>query len=105
MARKRKWLKMNELIKSLEEWENAYLKLKNEIENAGLPYCDSYKDEYWFNVQVFNQKISGGWNSLTYGYNGLDKQVRDAFDKYGQLTLQLKVVINLEIWATCFENQ
>lgn len=104
MARKRKWMKMNGTINSLRDWEEVYSKLRNEIESAGIPYCDSCSDKDWFRVQVFNQKISGGWNSLAYGYNGLDKRVRDAFERYGILTLKLQVVINLEMWAAYSES-
>lgn len=105
MARKRKWLKMNETINSLEDWKKIYSKLKYEIENIGIPYHDSYDDEYWFKVQVFNQKISGGWNSLAYGYSELDKKVKDAFERYGTRTLKLKVVINLEMWAAKVDSE
>lgn len=104
MSRKRKWLKMNESINSLEEWEEAYSKLRNEIEGSGLTFCSAYDEEYWFKVQVLSQKVSGGWNSLAYGYNELDRKVKDAFERYGTLTLKLKVIINLEMWKVNSEN-
>ena len=105
MPRKRKWLKMNETISSLEDWKGIYSELKHKIESTGIPYHDSYDDEYWFKVQVFNQKISGGWNSLAYGYNKLDKKVKDIFERYGTRTLKLKVVINLEMWAAKVDSE
>ena len=100
MARKRKWLKMNETINSLEEWEDVYSKLKTEIEKTGLTYCSSFDKEYWFKVQVYSQKVSGGWSSLALGYSGLDKKVKDAFKRYRILKLRLNVVINIEKWET-----
>lgn len=98
MGRPKKWLKMNETITSIEEWNLIYSKLKNTIETSGLKYTDKFDDKHWFYVQVYYQKISRGWNSLSYGYSKVNNSVKNAFERYGSLRLNLKVSINLETW-------
>lgn len=97
MARARKWLRLNEEIKSIEDWNERVRPMMEElVESHGLS-TEGTEDKYWFDTKLYANRVSNSLSLVTDEYDKIDSSANRILSEYRQ-TMTLKIVINLEEW-------
>lgn len=95
MARKRRWIKLNEKFKTLDEYLEIKRNLINEIKSLGYDE-EIFNNEKGVYFNLYSVKISGGLSSITDKYKDAESSIERINSKINT-TYVLRLTIDLNL--------
>lgn len=102
MARAKKWLRLNEDIKSIDDWNERVKPMLDDLILGQNLSTKGVYDKYWFCTVLSMRRVSGSLSFVTDNYDDIDSSVIRLLSKHSQ-PMKLRVTINLEEWRKFLE--